>query len=52
VLKPDDGGLDGNVYLILDANGVAGYQKEEDLVVQLNDASHLADLDVSDFFIV
>lgn len=39
----------GNIYLVVDANGVAGYQAGEDLVMRLDSASHLADFGMSTF---
>jgi Ca2+-binding RTX toxin-like protein len=49
LFKPDDGNLAGTTFLIVDANGKAGYQANKDFVVLLTDAVHLGQLDASDF---
>jgi serralysin len=43
------GTLAGDTFLIVDENGVAGYQSNADLVVQLTGATHLADLSTANF---
>jgi Ca2+-binding RTX toxin-like protein len=48
--KPDAGDLAGITFLIVDHNGTAGYQAGADLVVLLDAATHLNNLDVGDFF--
>jgi Ca2+-binding RTX toxin-like protein len=40
---PDAGDLAGNIFLVVDANGIAGYQDGEDLVIAIG-GSPLADL--------
>ena len=49
LFTPDAGGLAGETLLIADANGTAGYQAGEDLVVQLASAQDLASLGAEDF---
>jgi Ca2+-binding RTX toxin-like protein len=49
VFTPDSGDLAGDTFLVVDANGVAGYQAGQDLVIQLDHAAHLNQLTVSDF---
>ncbi|HEX3808648.1 MAG TPA: calcium-binding protein [Rhizomicrobium sp.] len=39
----------GEVFLVIDMNGHAGYQAGQDLVIHLDHAAHLADMDASDF---
>ena len=39
----------GETFLVIDANGTAGYQAGEDLVVRLDAAMHLADLATGNF---
>ncbi|HEX3674766.1 MAG TPA: calcium-binding protein [Rhizomicrobium sp.] len=43
------GSLAGDTFLIIDANGVAGYQGGQDYVIQITNAVHIADLNMSDF---
>ena len=50
VFTPDSGGLAGHTFLIVDANGTAGYQADQDLVFDITGAAHLANLTVHDFF--
>jgi hypothetical protein len=52
LFKPDAGNLAGSVFLIVDANGIAGYQKDADLVIRLVDGHHLGDLSTGDFFVL
>jgi len=40
---------DGHVYLVMDADGTAGYQDGEDMLVRLDDAKHLSALSTGDF---
>jgi Ca2+-binding RTX toxin-like protein len=47
--KPDAGDLAGITFLIVDHNGTAGYQAGADLVVRLDTATHLNNLDTADF---
>ena len=51
LFKPDDGNLTGTTFLIIDANGKAGYQAGKDFVVLLTDAAHLGQLDAGDFVV-
>jgi Ca2+-binding RTX toxin-like protein len=50
LFTPDAGTLHGHTFLIVDMNGTPGYQAGEDLVIQLESATHLASLS-SDTFI-
>ncbi len=45
----DSGTLSGDTFLIIDENGVAGYQGKGDLVIQLTGAHNLGDLSTSNF---
>ena len=49
LFRPDAGDLEGRTFLVIDTNGVAGYQAGEDMVIHLRGGAHLAGLDVSDF---
>jgi Tol biopolymer transport system component len=49
LFTPDSGNLAGTTFLIIDLNGKAGYQATHDLVIRLDDAVNLGDLDPSDF---
>jgi Ca2+-binding RTX toxin-like protein len=49
VFTASSGGLAGQTFLVVDANGIAGYQGGEDFVVKLAGAHHLGSLDTSDF---
>jgi Ca2+-binding RTX toxin-like protein len=44
LFTPDAGTLHGHTFLIVDMNGIAGYQSGQDLVIQLESATHLASL--------
>jgi methionine-rich copper-binding protein CopC len=46
---PNAGTLSGKTFLIVDANGVAGYQANADLVILLGNTSSLAGLTPADF---
>jgi Ca2+-binding RTX toxin-like protein len=50
LFTPTSGDYDGKTFLIVEANGVAGYQSAGDLVIELNGASHLSSLSTSNFF--
>jgi Ca2+-binding RTX toxin-like protein len=39
LLKPSGGDLAGDLFLIVDANGTAGYQAEQDFVIEMNPAT-------------
>jgi hypothetical protein len=49
LFTPDSGNLAGNTYLIVDQNGVAGYQAGADLVMRLDTPTNLGNLDTADF---
>ena len=49
LFTPTSGTLSGDTFLIVDANGHAGYQAGHDLVIELTSASHLSSLSSSDF---
>jgi serralysin len=49
LFKPSEGTLAGQTFLVVDANGVAGYQAGHDYVFELDGAKHLSDLTKSDF---
>ena len=40
----------GKTFLVIDANGTAGFQASGDLVIELVGAKHLSSLDIGDFF--
>lgn len=42
--KPDHGSLAGSTFLVVDVNGVAGYQAGQDLVIDLVTPKHIADV--------
>lgn len=46
---PDGGNLSGDIFLIIDVNNIAGYQANQDLVMQLLSPTHQGGLDPSDF---
>jgi Ca2+-binding RTX toxin-like protein len=43
------GNLSGHVYLVIDGNGVAGYQAAQDYVIELNASTNLGSLGTADF---
>ena len=43
------GNLAGHTYIIVDANGVAGYQAGADFVIELTAATNLGSLSTADF---
>jgi len=49
LFTPDTGSLAGHVFLIVDLNGVAGYQSGQDLVIDITGGSHLGSLSTGDF---
>jgi FG-GAP repeat/RTX calcium-binding nonapeptide repeat (4 copies) len=49
LFTPDAGGLAGHIFLVVDQNGVAGYQGGEDLVMELVSPLNLANLGPGDF---
>jgi Ca2+-binding RTX toxin-like protein len=48
VFTPTTGDLAGKVFLVVDANGTAGYQAA-DMAIEITGATNLAQLDVADF---
>ncbi|HEX3810772.1 MAG TPA: calcium-binding protein [Rhizomicrobium sp.] len=48
LFKPDSGDYAGDTFLIVDANGQAGYQNNADLVIELN-GGHLTGLSAANF---
>jgi Ca2+-binding RTX toxin-like protein len=53
LFTPDAGDLAGEKFLVVDANGSAGFQSGGvDWVVRLTDAKHLSSLDIADFFAI
>jgi hypothetical protein len=48
LFTPTTGGLAGQTFLIVDADGIAGYQAGQDFVFNLEGAVNLAGLDVTD----
>jgi Ca2+-binding RTX toxin-like protein len=49
LFRPSAGADAGKTFLVIDGNGVAGYQANGDFVIQLDGASHLASLGAGDF---
>jgi Ca2+-binding RTX toxin-like protein len=49
LFMPDSGDLAGHVFLIVDQNGVAGYQTNQDLVIDITQSSNIASLSLHDF---
>ncbi|MGH6872683.1 MAG: beta strand repeat-containing protein [Rhizomicrobium sp.] len=49
LFTPDAGNFAGHTYLIIDANGVAGYQAGQDYVIELVSATNLGSLSTSGF---
>jgi Ca2+-binding RTX toxin-like protein len=49
LFTPSSGGLSGDTFLIIDENGVAGYQAGQDLVIELTHGTNLASLGLSNF---
>lgn len=49
LFKPGLGDQYGHTYLIIDANGKAGYQANEDIVVDITGATHLGQLSADNF---
>jgi hypothetical protein len=46
---PSAGNLSGHTFLIIDENGVAGYQAGQDIVVELTGATNLSQFSLADF---
>ena len=49
LFTPDSGNLSGKTFLIVDLNGVAGYQAGGDLVIDITGATNLGSLGTGDF---
>jgi len=49
LFEPSSGNLKGDLFLVVDANGHAGYQAGQDLVFLLNNPLHVANLNLVDF---
>jgi hypothetical protein len=49
LFTPSTGGLAGDTFLIIDENGVAGYQAAQDLVIELTHGTNLSALSLSNF---
>lgn len=49
LFTPTSGTLLGDTFLIVDANGHAGYQAGQDYVIELTSGAHLSSLSTSDF---
>lgn len=49
LFTPTAGTYKGDVFLVVDANGKAGYQAGQDFVIHLADPLHLTSLDATDF---
>ena len=49
LFMPDSGDLAGHVFLIIDQNGVAGYQTNQDLVIDVTQSSNITSLSIHDF---
>jgi Ca2+-binding RTX toxin-like protein len=49
LFTPTTGGLAGQTFLVVDANGTAGYQSGQDFVFALNNPQHLSGLSTADF---
>lgn len=49
LFTPDSGSLAGTTFLIVDQNGIAGYQTGDDLVLELDSASALDSLNTRNF---
>jgi VCBS repeat-containing protein len=49
LFTPDTGNLHGHTFLIVDLNGVAGYQAGQDIVIDITGASNLGSFSTADF---
>jgi serralysin len=49
LFKVTAGDFSGHLFLVVDSNGVAGYQAGADFVMELDGARHTSDLDIADF---
>lgn len=50
LFKPSSGTLKGDLFLVIDENGHAGYQANADIVIQLTHAANIGKFDIHDFF--
>jgi Ca2+-binding RTX toxin-like protein len=49
LFAPDSGSLAGHLFLVIDQNGVAGYQANQDLVIEITDSANIASLNLGNF---
>lgn len=49
LFKPDAGDYAGKTFLVIETNGIAGYQAKADLVIMLKGPANLSSLDIADF---
>jgi Ca2+-binding RTX toxin-like protein len=49
VVQPILGLLSGNAFMLVDQNGQAGFQAGQDMIVELQNATHLGSLDLGNF---
>lgn len=49
LFTPTEGGYAGATFLVIESNGIAGYQAGADLVIALKNAASIASLDAADF---
>ncbi len=49
LFTPDSGAHKGDIFLIVDGNGVAGYQSGLDYVIQLQNPAHMGSFGLGDF---
>src|SRR6185295_7376261 len=49
IFTPSAGNLAGRTFMVVDLNGVAGYQASADLVVELKSPVNLGSIDTNDF---
>jgi VCBS repeat-containing protein len=49
LFTPDSGSLHGHIFLVVDVNGVAGYQAGQDLVFDITGATNLGSLSIASF---
>jgi Ca2+-binding RTX toxin-like protein len=49
LFKPSDGDFAGHIFLVIDQNGVAGYQSGHDVVIELAHAKNMGDFSLGNF---
>jgi Ca2+-binding RTX toxin-like protein len=49
LFEPTSGDFAGSIFLIVDGNGIAGYNGSDDFAILLKSPSHLANLDATNF---